>query len=33
MKLLKITILKNFGDRHTYLNQVELGYAKEGALN
>ena len=31
MKLLKITILKNYGDKQTYLNQVQLGYVKEGA--
>ena len=29
MKYFKINILKNFGDRDTYLNQVELGYSKE----
>lgn len=28
MKLLKLTVLKNFGDPHTYLNQVELGFVK-----
>jgi hypothetical protein len=29
MKFLKITLLQNFGDKHTYLNQIELGYVKE----
>ena len=33
MKMIKLTILKNFGDKHTYLNQVELGYVKEGEPN
>jgi hypothetical protein len=30
MKMLKLTVLKNFGDKHTYLNQVELGFVQEG---
>lgn len=29
MKQLKITILENFGDKSTYLNQIELGFVKE----
>ncbi len=29
MEQLKITILENFGDVKTYLNQVELGFVKE----
>ena len=29
MKLLRLTLLKNHGDKITFLNQVELGYVKE----
>ena len=29
MKYLKVTLLKNYGDRSTYLNKIELGYVKE----
>jgi septal ring factor EnvC (AmiA/AmiB activator) len=29
MKRLRITILENFGDRCTYLNQVELGFEED----
>ena len=28
MKLLKLSIIQNFGDKHTYINQVEMGCAK-----
>lgn len=32
MKQLKITLLENYGDKSTYLNQIQLGYVKENNI-